>query len=138
MILFYEDEEYFLDDYIEKIKEGSFKILIYTNAVEFLEAAINNYSNIELFIIDLMVFGPGNEFNGRDTSEGSRSGLVLLDEIEIIEKEFPSIKPKKKIVFTNRKGQVFNEAKTDKRVNIAIRKSDVLPSEFVKIIQEVI
>jgi hypothetical protein len=135
MIIMYEDEEFFLKDYIEFIKDEGFKIEIFKDAITFLERVKNDYENIELFIIDIMVFGPGNEFNGRDTDEGTRSGLVLLDEIETIERKKGIENPKNKIVLTNRKGPVFDEAKRDKRVLMAIKKSDVLPSEFVEIIK---
>jgi hypothetical protein len=134
----YEDEEYFLKDYVEAIEEEGFKIEIFKDANSFLRRTREHYEEIELFIIDIMVFGPGNEFNGRDTDGGRKSGLVLLDEIESIEKERGVSKPINKIILTNRKGPVFEEAKRDKRVLQAIKKSDVLPSEFAEIIKKAV
>lgn len=137
MILMYEDEEYYIEEYIEKIKKEGFEIEIFDNAQKFIRKVKEAYEEIQLFIIDVMVFGPGNEFKGRNTSGGARSGLMLLDEIAKVEKEYPGIS-QKKIIFTNRKGPVFEEAQRDKRVENAIRKSDVLPSEFIEIVKEVI
>jgi len=138
MILMYEDEKYYIEEYIKKLRESGFVVQVLDNANEFLQRAGENLKNIRLFIIDIMVFGPGNEFIGRDTSGGARSGLMLLDEIEKIEKDYPNESHPKKIVFTNRKGPVFEEAQRDKRVEKAIRKSDVLPSEFIKIVKEIV
>jgi len=138
MILMYEDEGYYIEEYVQAIENEGFSIQISTNAAEFLETLGKNYQDIQLLIIDLMVFGPGNEFGGRSTDDGAKSGLVLLDEIEKIENNYPDITPKKKIIFTNRKGPVFEAAQGDERILKAIKKSDVLPSEFVNIVKEVI
>ena len=138
VILMYEDESFYIKEYIEKLEKMGYKVKVLDNANDFLTYAKENYMNIDLYIIDIMVFGPGNEFDGRNTDGGARSGLVILDEIEKMEKEHPDTSPKKKIIFTNRKGPVFEEAKNDKRISKAIHKSDVLPSEFVEIIKEAI
>jgi hypothetical protein len=133
----YEDEAYYIKEYIDAIKSKGFVVQIFGRADEFLKRAEENIRNIQLFIIDFMVFGPGNEFEGKSNG-GARSGLLLLDEIEKLENTYPEILPKPKIVFTNRLGPVFEQAKGDNRITIAIKKSSVLPSEFVKIVKEVI
>jgi len=138
MILMYEDEKYYIEEYIEKLRESGFIVQILDNAKEFLQRAGENLKNIRLFIIDLMVFGPGNEFYGRNTNGGSNSGLILLDEIEKLEKSKTVSNHIPIIIFTNRKGPVFEEASRNRRVTRAIRKSDVLPSEFIKIVKEIV
>lgn len=136
MILIYEDEPYFIDEYIDILKEKGYIVETCDNAIDLLIKLKENYRVINLIIIDIMVFGPGNEFDGRETDGGARSGLVLLDEIEKLEAQFPDSNPRKKIIFTNRKGPVFEQAQRDKRVLKAIKKADVLPSEFLIIINE--
>lgn len=135
MILMYEDEAVFVEDYIEAIREADYKIEIFKDANSFLKRVDEVYNEIELFIIDIMVFGRGNEFENGDSDGGAKSGLVLLDYINKIEKNFPNISPPPRIIFTNRKGPVFEQAKNDKRIYKAIKKSSVFPSEFVDIIR---
>jgi len=138
MILMYEDEAAFIEDYIEAIQENGYQIEIYKDADGFLKKVRESYNEIKLMIIDIMVFGPGNEFSGRSTDGGMSSGLVLIDELENLEKEKGIGKPIRKIVFTNRTGPIFEEIKQDKRIWKAIRKSDFLPSEFLDIVKEAI
>ncbi len=138
MILMYEDEAYFIEEYIEAIQNSGFEVRIFQEAEEFFKFAEEHYLEIQLYLIDLMVFGPGNEFDGRNTDGGAQSGILLLDEIGKLEKKFPNVPAKKKIILTNRKGPVFEKAKRDQRVDQAIHKSDVLPSEFAKIVKKAI
>lgn len=138
MILMYEDEAAFIEDYIEVIQENGYQIEIFKDADGFLKKVRESYHEIKLMIIDIMVFGPGNEFSRRSTDGGMASGLGLIDELENIEKEKGISKPIRKIVFSNRTGTVFEEIKKDKRIWKAIRKSDYVPSEFLDIVKEAI
>ena len=138
MILIYEDEPFYLKEIFEEMVINGLEYQIIDKAKEYLSIAKNNYDNIDLFIIDLMVFGNGNEFDGEDTDNGYNSGIIMLNKLEELENSLQIPFLKKKMIFTNRKGVIIDNLKKDARVEKVIRKSDVFPNEFISIIKNII
>lgn len=137
MILWYEDESYYIEEYIELLTENGLDPQIHKRADKFLAKLKSSFDEIKLIIIDSMVFSYGNEFGGKNTEEGVNSGLFLLEEIEAIEKNQFGGRTINKIIFTNRiiiRIPGIDKLLKEKKVFSAIHKSDVLPSEFLKIV----
>jgi ActR/RegA family two-component response regulator len=134
MIIIYEDEKYYIKESIEALKASGFEVEVFSKATELLKCVESTYEQIDIFIIDLMVFGPGNKFPNDDTDGGLGSGLALVNEIERIENRLGVTSRKKKIILTNRQGQILEELRKDPRVFAVLRKPDVLPPELVEIV----
>jgi hypothetical protein len=136
MILFYEDERYFIEDYLTKLIEAGYTVEVYDKAKEFLIRVNQVIEIIDVFILDIMVFGTGNELLKSRSYDGYQSGIAIIERIETIEKKRGL--HKKKIVFTNRDGEFLNRLKNNKRITAAISKADYLPSEFAKFVNNII
>jgi hypothetical protein len=138
MIIFYEDQKEYLDDFFLALDKAKLAFKVYDNANELLTFIKdeNNFRDITLFVIDIMVFGAGNTFKGVNTLLGYSAGTGLLSSIEKIEKKHGIVPPKKKIIFTNRMAMDFRDLEIKGRVVEILHKSDFLPSEFVSIIKK--
>jgi hypothetical protein len=139
MILMYEDEPYFIDEYVDRITGVGYFVQIVDRADSFLKQLKESFNEIELIILDLMVYGPGNEFPGKDPDDGKNSGLYLLQEIEKLQNKQHLFPKKKILVFTNRKGiDVRQIMKEFPSVLDVIHKPDTLPSELIEKINDFI
>ena len=141
MIVYFEDEEGFLDEYLEAVREAGYELVVYGRADSLLTYVRENWSDIDLFLLDIMVFGPGNEILGGEEGNGMNSGVALLDELEAIGNEMVKIDAAPSapsVVFTNIEGPVLSELRGDHRVAMVIEKQHVFPSELVEILTCVI
>ena len=137
-IVFYEDEVFFMQDYFNIFKEAGYKVVVFGSAEKLLLFMEENYNEILLFIIDIMVFGYGNNFNNKNTDDGLTSGIALLDEIEKYEKSDMVLSKKKKIILTNRKGVIFDRLCKDIRVaGLAFNKTDITPDKLLEIVNAI-
>jgi hypothetical protein len=137
MILLYEDEFFWIKDYIEII-EKNYPLIKTDNFDEVLSIYQNKTNDLKLIIIDIMVFSNGIELNKNILTDGYNNGIRLISEIKILEKKDIVLNEVPIIVFTNRKGEVIDKLKSDSRINKVLRKSEVLPSELLEIIDSII
>ena len=138
VIIFYDDETAFIDEWINILQENGFIVEVFISAEELLERVARKTSDICLIVSELIVHGHGNNFGGRRRDNHENCASYLLDEFDSsVSKDELSDIPK--IVFTNwshvKDESMFKRMKSDPRVKLMLRKSDALPSEFLKIVR---
>jgi|WetSurMetagenome_2_1015567.scaffolds.fasta_scaffold20618_5 hypothetical protein len=138
MVLFYEDEISYMKEYFEELISKGFNVDSVDRADDLLHILENQYETVDALIIDIMVFGRGNDFESKDVNTGFNSGIILLDEIEKLEYKLNIKRKIPKIVFTNRKGDILKKLNEDKRIYGAFRKVKTLPFEFLELVQKAI
>jgi hypothetical protein len=138
MILIYEDEQDTIEDEIEELKARGYGITCFARADRLFEFYKKNHGEIHAVIIDIMVFGPGNDFEIGDSDNGFESGVALLDSLEKIDEVNLSMKPSK-IIYTNRtKPELIRKLKKDNRVKRVVVKNDQFYDQFVDQVVQII
>ena len=131
MIIFYEDEKDTIDEEIKLFISEGYEVKCFDKANMLLELYKTEYNNIKAIIIDIMIFGPGNDFDD-DNDSGFTSGLSLLNTLSGIEQTKSNENIPLKIIYTNRnKIELIDKLKKDKRVRKVYKKNEQYYDEFV-------
>ncbi len=138
VVIFYDDETAYIDEWIYILQENGFVVEIFISADYLLERVAKKTSDICLIVSELIVHGPGNNFGGRRRENHENCASYLLDEFDSsMSKDELSKIPK--VVFTSwshvKDGKMFNRMQSDPRVKMVLSKSDVLPSQFLQIVR---
>lgn len=137
MILFWEDEKMFNLSYLEALEEAGYNVDFEKSILGGLEFFKQHLEEIELVILDIM-FSPVVVPAGMDESKimgGRRVGEELLRLIDKV----PGGNRIPKIILTNVVAQEFhNRYASSNQVRKCLRKRDVLPSQLVSAVQEIL
>jgi|GEM_PF-4118168 len=138
VVVFYDDSPSFIEEYSHVLQANGFVVEIFKSADDLLERVIANNKDICLIVSELIVSGYGNGFRGKRVSKYENCALYLLDEFD----SSPSrdeLSKIPKIVFTSwdhvKQGRMFCYTKTDRRFKLFLKKSDIVPSQFLQMVK---
>ena len=90
MILFIDDEERYVNSYVEDLRFSGYDVIWETEtdaALKFFEA---NYKQLDLLILDIMM-PPGTSFDHEETQMGLRTGVFFYERIRQKAPDLPII-----------------------------------------------
>jgi DNA-binding response OmpR family regulator len=90
MILFIDDEEHYVQPYIDELRFSGYDVILHTDvdlALEFFEA---NHERIDLLILDIMM-APGESFEHERTLAGRRTGIFFYERVRRTAPDMPVI-----------------------------------------------
>lgn len=138
MILFIDDEAYFMEQYVEALKSKGYEVILEDNLDKAFEIIQEKYHNIELLIMDILIPtrpGQWKIIEGQDTKGGLRTGEVFLRKvIEWEEQQGKEGIPK--IILTNVASPDFLGKYQDPSspVEACLRKSKTTLADLVEVV----
>lgn len=138
VVIFYDDETAFIEEFINILKEQGFIVEIFTSAEKLLERLVRKNNDVCLIISELIVHGYGNNFGGRRQESKGNCASYLMNDLDssMVKDELSKIP---KIIFTNwdhvKGGRMFELMKSDPRFKMVLRKSDVSLLQFLQIVR---
>jgi CheY-like chemotaxis protein len=130
-IMFIDDEPRRMRVVVEELEEAGHEVLFQDNVDPALAILRDPSQSFDLVIIDISM-PSGEEYKFEDTDGGSRTGISLYETIR-------GLRPDLKIVvFTNVSDRRVAERFTDKDDPLCrfVRKPDILPFQFVELVNE--
>lgn len=138
MILFIDDEEHYVQPYLDELRVSGHDVVLQTDvdaALGFFEA---NHEEIKLLILDIMM-APGESFQDAATLQGRRTGVFFYKRVRLRAPELPVIVLTNAIDPLTKISDEAVKTRLDKDERCwFMRKLTVLPFELREKVEEVI
>ena len=130
MILFVDDEPYYVRSYIEELSESGFEVVHREGVGAAMKFCEDHFPEIAIVITDVMMV-PSGRFHG-DTAYGLRTGFAFYDWIRQRAPNLPIM------ILTNVDSpDVDQKISTDPNCRV-FRKSECLPSELATYVRQIV
>ena len=124
MILFVDDEKRRMESYAEELRLSGYKVEIKSDVDSALDFFQENYKQIKLLILDIMM-PAGNAFENVDTKYGLRTGIIFYEEIRNRNSNLPIL------IFTNVSNEAVEKKISLDKKSLFLQKEDFLPFQLV-------
>ncbi len=131
MILFVDDEPFFVGSYIDELRDSGYEVKIETTVDSATDWFRNNGSQVQLVIVDVMM-PAGKTFKSLDKSLGLRTGFLLYDWLRELNKDVPIV------VLSNTTHQEVKEKFAGETNWWFFRKDECFPFELVEAVREIL
>jgi len=131
VILFIDDEPFYVGSYIDELRDSGYEVKIETTVDNGADCFRNNTGQIELVIIDVMM-PAGKTFKRVDKSLGLRTGFLLYDWLRDLDKDIPIV------ILSNTDHQEVKEKFANETNWWFFRKDECFPFELVEAIKEIL
>lgn len=131
MILLVDDEKRRMESYVEELRLSGYEVEIKSDVDSALDFFNENYKQIELLILDIMM-PAGNVFENVDTKYGLRTGIIFYKKIRNLNLSLPII------IFTNVSNEAVEKKISLDQKSLFLQKQDFLPFQLVDELEDFI
>jgi CheY-like chemotaxis protein len=130
MILFLDDEKWWLESYLEELEETVQQVVFISQADEALKFFEQNKGQIKLLILDVMM--PSGDDLSDEPDNGLRMGIHFYDKVRETDKTLPVI------IFTNVSDESVEERFNNEDNCWFIQKEEVLPFQLADKVKQIL
>ena len=134
MILFVDDEPWYVDSYVQELKLSGYDVHFQNcqdgmdTAAEFFE---RNERQVELLILDI-IMPPGSTFQNTDTEMGLRTGVAFFEQARAVRPDLPVI------ILTNVSDEHVRERFISEDKCLYLCKEDYYPFELCTEVEQLL
>ena len=132
MIVFVDDEERYVDVYIDELRDSGYTVELKTDVDSAIQFLRENHKDVNLLILDIMM-PAGREFQSVDTRYGLRTGVLFYAEIKKLCPQLPVI------ILTNvNREELDPEICKEEENCLILQKADIFPLNLVQEVEKML